>query len=265
MIRLLAVAVLVLVSTACVRTVSPDVGEEAVLIYKPWFFGHGGVDPTPVKTGRSIEWMSTSFVYVNMQPQQFEGNFADLMSSDGVPLDFHTSIRLQVTDSVRLISQFGPNWYAANVEQAFFNRVRTAVKKHGMNETAINTDAVEAIDAEVSSELEAYITSLDLPVKLLSVTVGKANPPDAVKNQRVETAQQEQRVLSEAKRDLAEQARKAAETSRAQADNAYRNALGLNPEQFVELERIRMQKEVCGTQGTGCTFIVGNAPIVVGR
>jgi hypothetical protein len=36
--------------------------------------------------------------------------------------------------------------------------VRTAVKKHGMNETAIQNTAIEEIDAEVTQALAAYIT-----------------------------------------------------------------------------------------------------------
>jgi hypothetical protein len=37
---------------------------------------------------------------------------------------------------------------------------------------------------------------------------------------------------------LAEQSRKAVEQSRADADNAYRNAMNLNPAQFVEMQSI---------------------------
>ncbi len=39
------------------------------------------------------------------------------------------------------------------------------------------------------------------------------------------------------------------------ADNAYRNAIGLSPDQFLQLEAIKAQKEVCGRGG--CTFIAG--------
>ena len=52
---------------------------------------------------------------------------------------------------------------------------------------------------------------------------------------------------------LAEDQRKAAEESRAAADNAYRQALGLSPEQYVQLKRIEMERAVCN-EGK-CTFI----------
>ena len=40
-----------LMTWACgIESVKPDAGHEAVLIEKPVLFGHGGVDPDPVKT-----------------------------------------------------------------------------------------------------------------------------------------------------------------------------------------------------------------------
>lgn len=261
--QMIAILVAAVGMTGC-RTVSPDAGHEAVLIMKPLFFGHGGVDPEPVKTGLIIAAMTTEAEYVSMQPIQVSEHFDDLMSSDGVPLDFDAVIRLQITDSVRLIKDFGPKWYQTNVGAEFRNRVRQSVRKHGMNETAINTAAVDDIDREVSKGMEAYFNEAKLPLRLIQMTVGKANPPDSIKNQRIETAAQQQRVLTEGQRKLAEDSRKAAEQSRAEADNAYRNAMQLSPEQFLSLERIKMQQAVCA--GGKCTFIVGNAtPIIDAR
>ncbi len=248
-----------LMMTGC-TVVNPDVGHEAVLVEKPWFFGHGGVDSEPVKTGLSFAALSTSYIDVNMQPVQYEEKFVDLMSSDGVPLDFDTTIALQVIDSVDLIKHFGPDWYQNNVEREFANTVRQAVRTHGMNEMAISTTAIDDVDAQVANHLTQYLKQINMPVRLLRVTVGRANPPDSVKNQRIETAQQEQRVQTEEQTKLAEDARKAAEESRAQADNAYRNALGLNPEQFIELQRINMEQKVCGPGGNAhCTFILNGS------
>lgn len=76
-------------------------------------------------------------------------------------------------------------------------------------------------------------------MKLVQVTVGKANPPDAIKNQRIATAEQQQRALTEQQKKLAEDQREQAELSRAKADNAYRNAMTLSAEQFLRLETIK--------------------------
>lgn len=244
-----------------VRSAKPDAGHEVVLVHKPVLFGHGGVDPTPVKTGRTYVLWTTDRVDVNMQPQQFTEHFDDLMSADGVPLDFDSAIRTKVTNSVKLIEAFGPAWYKNNVSAVFRNLVRQAVRKHGMNETAIDTTAIDKIDTEVSEAMSKYITETGLPIKLIDITIGKANPPDSIKSQRVETAAQQQRSLTEGQKKLAEDARKQAEESRAAADNAYRNAMQMHPDQFIELERLKMLANVCSHGG--CTFIIGQTGGIV--
>jgi SPFH domain / Band 7 family len=224
---------------------TPDAGHEIVLIEKPWFFGHGGVESEPVKTGRSYGALTTQGVDVYMQPQKLEVELRDTMTSDGVPITFHAIIIVQVTDSVALIRNFGTDWYRNNMEEQFKTMVRQAVRTRGMNETAISTSALDAIDAEIRDALTAFIAAKGLPVKLVTMTVGRANPPDSIKNQRIETATQEQRIL--------------AEQSRASADNAYREAMHLSPEQFIQLEMIKMQRAVCGEGKTACTFIQNGA------
>ena len=254
------VVVMLLLTWACgIESVKPDQSHEAVLIHKPIIFGHGGVDPTPVTTGRKYVWWTTDHVMINVQPIQFPEHFDDLMSLDGVPLDFDSVLRLKIVNSVELVKNFGMKWFENNVQAEFRNRVRQAVRKHGMNETAISTKAIEEIDTEISTAMEKYLSDAKLPVKLVQVTVGKANPPDSIKNQRVETAAQQQRVLTEQQRKLAEDSRKASEQSRAEADNAYRNAMQLSPEQFLRLETIKMQRDVCG--GGHCTFLMSDGKV----
>lgn len=264
-------ALLVFVTLTGCSKVNPDAGTEAVLTVKPWFFGTGGIDPTPVKPGLTWVAVTTNAVYINMQPRLFMIHFDDFMSSDGVPLDFDVALRLRITDSVKMVDKFGvdsialningkayhyPVWYVNNVHKNLENAVRQAVRKHGMNETAISTTAIDEIDKEITTALKEYIVSIGLPAELVDFTVGRANPPDAVKHQRIETATQEQRINTEKQRKLAEDQRLSAETSRAAADNAYRNNMQLSPEQFLRLEQIRMQREVCAHEK--CTFVVGS-------
>jgi regulator of protease activity HflC (stomatin/prohibitin superfamily) len=242
---------------------APDAGHEIVLVEKPLIFGHGGVNPIPVKTGRTFTAVTTSGIDVEMRPQRYEADLPDTMTSDGVPVSFHTIITLQVVDSVSLVKNFGEQWYRQNLEQPFAQFVRQAVRKHGMNETAISTTALDEIDAEIHDRLVAFIAETKLPVRLITVTVGRANPPDAIKNQRIETAAQEQRIQTEKQIKMAEDQRKLAEESRAAADNAYRQALGLSAEQYVQLKRIEMEAKVC-SEGK-CTFIDGQALPIIGK
>ena len=252
------VAFVALVLSAC-SSYAPAAGYEVVLVKKPWFFGHGGVVDTSVKTGRTYAALSTDGIYVYMQPKKFDTEMHDTMTSDGVPISFHAIVVLQVTDSVALIRNFGPGWYANNLEEQFKTMVRQAVRKRGMNETAISTTALDAIDSEIHDTLVDFIKEKGLPVRLVTMTVGRANPPDAIKNQRIETAAQEQRIQTEIQIKNAETQRKAAEEARAAADNAYRQAIGLSPEQYVQLKRVEMELKVCGDGK--CTFIENSGSV----
>lgn len=257
--------------TAC-GYASPDAGQEAVLVRKPWFFGDGGVDPVPVKTGSEVVASSTDAIYIDVTPRAFEVKFDDLMPSNGIPLDFVTVVRIQVTDAPRLVSDWGgavlneegkPNdsWFWRNIEPHYQNLVRDAVKKYDMNQLALTGAAIDSVNIEVEKGLATYIKRNKMPLKLLGVTIGRANPPDEIKHQRIETAAQQQREQTMAAAQRAEQSRKAAEQARAEADNAYRNQMGLTPEQFVDLERIKMQRETCKRN----TCIFGNASPVISR
>lgn len=257
--------------TAC-GYVAPDAGQEAVLIKQPWFFGSGGVDDTPVHTGSTVVASSTKAVLVSTTPTAFEVPFDNLMPSNSIPLDFHTVVRMQVTDTVELVKKWNGGatndkgeetnyWFWASVQPMYVNFVRQEVKKYDMNALALTGAAVDNVEAAVTQRLNAYIKANKMPVKLLSVTMGRAGLPDAIMAQKTETAAQQQRILTMEAQRQAEDSRKAAEQSRAEADNAYRSQMSLTPEQFVELKRIEMQRTAC-QRGT-CIF--GNGQALVSR
>lgn len=95
---------------------APDAGYEILLVKKPWFFGHGGIDAESIKNGVTFGALTTQSVRVHMQPQKFEADLADTMTSDGVAIKFHAIVVLRVTNSVDLISKFGVDWFKNNLE-----------------------------------------------------------------------------------------------------------------------------------------------------
>lgn len=258
--------VLALASVGC-SSVSPDAGTQAVLTYKPWFFGHGGVEPQPIEPGLTWVAFSTHADYVDLRPKRVDEQFDDLMTRDGVPLDFHAQFQYQVTNSVQLIQKFGIYWYAQNLQQPFRTVVRDAVKSRGLNEMAISASASAEVDAEVEKATQQLAKERSLPVTILGVSLGKANPPDSIKNQRIETATQEQRVITEQQRTLAERAAKDANAAKAEADAIYWQKMNstdgrnMDTNQYLEFLDIQMKKEAC--QRGNCTFIVGGATPLV--
>ena len=269
---------------------SPDAGHQVVWVEKPLIFGHGGVDANPVLPGREFGAITSDAVDVNMLPQRIDMEFDDMMTKSGVPVNFHVVATFTVIDSVKLVSKFvadriyqpwqcpkpgegcqgepeGWGFWNRNIDQPLRTAVRDSVKMRDMQEMAISQTAADAVGNEVATAAIKIVQQTGVPILFSAVNVGRVNPPDAIKNQRVETAAQEQRAITEQQTKLAEDQRKAAEQSRAAADNAYREAMQLSPDQFLQLERIKMQRDVCGKQGT-CTFFIGGGPnpvIDVGR
>jgi regulator of protease activity HflC (stomatin/prohibitin superfamily) len=273
--KILVVTLCAFVLTACSR-VTADAGEQRVLIEKPWFFGHGGVDPEPVTTGGIWVAASTDSVNVSMQPLRFDEEFEDMMSANNVPVSFHAAVRLQVTDAVELVRHFTggyncapePNansnqlcWYVTNVQKMFQNLIRSDCKRYTMSQLAIDQTSVQELESTVKKELEEYLDQQHMPVKVHEVVVGRVSPPKIVEDQQKETAAQQQRAQTEAQKKIAEDARRAAELSRAAADSAYQQAMGLTSQQFVELQRIKM----CAEKQT-CQVFLGSMPTpIVGK
>jgi len=83
--KLALLLVLTLSMLAGCRMYSPDAGHEIVLVEKPMIFGHGGIDPEPVKTGLSITAPTTEGVDVYMQPFKYETQLDDTMTKTGFP------------------------------------------------------------------------------------------------------------------------------------------------------------------------------------
>ena len=79
---------------------APDAGHEGVWVEKPIFFGHGGVDQNPVQPGREFGALTSSAVDVNMLPQRVDMEFDDMMTSSGVPVNFHVVATFTITDPV---------------------------------------------------------------------------------------------------------------------------------------------------------------------
>ena len=269
--RLIIAAACMLLS-AC-GYAAPDAGTEGVLVRKPWFFGSGGVDMESVKTGSTIVAGSTDVMYIPVSPLPFEIEFKDMMPSNGIPLDFHTTIRLQVNNAPLLVrdwnggatgddGRLNHSWFWGNIAPQFTNLVRSEVKNYDMGALAFNGAAIDEIDRKVFAQLSDFIKKNKIPVTLLSVTIGRATPPQAILDQRTETAAQQQREQTMVAQQKAEEARQGAEAARANADNAYNREMGLSPGQFVDLKRIEMQREACGK---GSTCIFGNATPIVGK
>ena len=244
--------VMVLGFTSC-TSVTPDAGQEAVLVHKPWFFGTGGVDMTPVETGLEYTWLSTDYVIVGMLPTKYDEQLDDVTSNDNTLLDFNTQIQLQVQDnkSPILIKNYGENWYANVIQEVYRNTVRNYISKFGPFDLMSNREVLDSINIAVKKDVENHIANLsaksgELPITVVNVLVGRAIPNDMQKEEMNRTAAATQaKRTEESRRDMLI-AKEAAERQRAIADKAYQDELGLNTDQFIQLRAWEIIKDKQG-------------------
>lgn len=253
--KAIALATMAVLASGC-SVVSVDAGEQAVLIDKPYIFGSGGVRDEPFDTGRSFTWFSTSFELVDIKPTLKDEPFDDLMSADTVPVDFKTSLQVQVTNSVALVKNYGKSWYENNIQRQYQAMVRDEARKYTMNELLTGQDTSAKMEVSVRRQLDEMIKSKKLPFKVTDISIGRAVPNKNVLEQIDQTAAQQQRSKTMMEATKAEEERKKAEKARAEADNAYRNEMNLSPDQFLQLESIKKYSEACVKAGN-CSLIFG--------
>ncbi len=236
-----------------------DAGHEGVLVTKPFFFGHGGVDPVPVTTGRAIVAITTQVIDVDVRPVQYSEHF-DIISAENAPVSFDAFLIANVLEgrSPELIQRFGPNWYVNNVKEAFRTFVREEVQKYPLFELTTKPGTRIRLQETIAQELQANLIDKNrMPILLNRVVIGSILPPKEVLRQTEQTIVQEQRRITMVEFQKAEEAREKAERQRGIADRAYRETLGLTAPEFVDLRRIEVQKEIVQHPPSNLTVIMG--------
>ena len=227
--------------TSC-HNVSPDADEEAVLIYKPWFFGHGGVDNNPVSTGLTWCFWTTHSERFKITPQRYDIEFDDIMSNDNTPLDYATYITLQVIPgkSPILMQNYGVNWFENNIEAVYRNFVREEISKYSPFDLMSNREICTKIDHDVKAKLDNHIAKLsaskEFPVTCREVITGRAKPNAKQLAEMNNTAAAIQARQTQERNEEMQKAREKAEAARAQADKAYMREMNLTPDQFITLK-----------------------------
>jgi SPFH domain / Band 7 family len=247
---------IVLMGVGCVAI---EAGHEGVLVEQPAFFGHGGVDPVPTKTGRINVWPTTKVIDVDIRPIQYSEHF-DIISAENAPVSFDAFLIANVIEgrSPELISKYGPNWYANNAKEAFRTFVREEVQKYPLFQLTTDPTTRQKLQDAIAKEVQTkLIEKQGIPVRLNRVVVGSILPPKGVVEQTTQTIIQEQRKITMVEFQKAEESREKAEKQRGIADRAYRESLGLTAPEFVDLRRIEVQKEIVQHSPAALTVIMG--------
>ena len=225
---------------------SVDAGEEAVLTYQPWIFGHGGVDPEPISTGAIWTAWTTRVDRFPIVPIKMTERFTDLTASDNVAIDFDTYLTLKIKkgETPKLRELSGMNWYSNKVKDQYRMIVRNEARSRSSIDLRTSQDAILSAQDRIKNKITEYIKSIDLPVEVIKVNISKVIPPDEVLAESAKTAAQKQRKQTQEQRKLAEDARAAAEKAAALADKAYTQELGMTTDQFLRNKELEIMSKV---------------------
>lgn len=251
-------AVMAIVAMFSIQGCSPqsiDAGNEGVVVKQPWFFGHGGVEPVPEKTGLVWTAVTTSVVQVPVRPFNKTEKFADLITSDNQPVDFDVHMTFQHIEGQTpyLYQKFGDTWYESKLMGPIRNDIREFVKKKSMLVMSTDPDVTNELQDVIMKKTTAFIKQEKIPTTIVTVSVGKVMPPESVIKATEETAAQRQRVLTQEAAVKAEQAREIAQRAAAKADKAYMQEMNMSPAQYLkmrELDIIAQKQDVKVFLGT---------------
>lgn len=238
------IVIICMIMTSC-KFSRVDADEEAVLVEKPWFFGHGGVCETPITTGNSwIAW-TTGAVKFKITPVQYDEKFSDIMSSDNTPVDLtaHVLIQINKGSTPILLQNFGENWYSNDIQKDLCNEVRNEISKYPMIELTCKRTIYDNASKQIEKVLIAKVQKERIPITIMKVIIDKASPNAEVMEEYNKTAAQLQAKQTQLAASEMQSYRKMAEEKRAEADDAYRVKMSLTPEQYIKLRSVEIEKE----------------------
>jgi regulator of protease activity HflC (stomatin/prohibitin superfamily) len=231
-------------TTSCYR-VQPDPGQESVLVYKPYLFGHGGVDETPISTGSTWCVITTEHKEFPITPITVTEDFTNMIPSDNTPVSFSVYLKCQIRsgETPTLYKNFGANWYENNLQASFRTMVRDKASAFKMFELASKREISSQLEKDIFKDISDYTKQINLPVTIMQVSIGAVTPPEQVLTETKNTAAQNQSILTQKARADAELSRKQAEINKAIADMAYQNQMKMTIAEYLHLRQLEIEKE----------------------
>ena len=246
--------------TSCIGCTTVDADEETVLIDKPWFFGHGGVQKNAVETGLKWIWWSTDTETFKIIPIKHQVDMNDLFSDDNTPLDFHTVIITQIEKGKTpiLLQNYGVDWFNTNIYNEYCNLVRDHISQHSPFDLMSNRAILNEIDTKVLKQMQDFVAKLskekEFPIIIRQVTIGKATPNEKQLEEMNNTAKAVQAKQTQEREAEVQLAREKAERQRAKADKAYMEEMHLSTSDFISLKWI---ETIAAKNGANIDVLVG--------
>ena len=228
-----------------VQRVSVEVGEEATLIKKPWFYGKKGINLSPITEGTIWSVKSTDIEKITIQPFPINEHFKQLLTSDNIPLDIdiHFTFQHIKGKTPELIQTFGKDlsWYTNNLKEPLSNSVRMFIKKTSFE--AMTQEENTSIDLQETMVfgIKDFLTAQNIPTQLLDVRVGAINIPKSILKIALKNEEKKQMLQTEI-------LRKNIEEASAEADRAYMKKMNINVKEYIKLKQLELKTKELNNQ-----------------
>ena len=245
---MIAVMFTALSMTSC-QLCTVDGGEEGVFIKQPWFFGQGGVQLEPLTNGSEWKVFSTEYIKYSVVNTKYSVSFDDIATDETTPLDItaHLFLKIKPGKSAILHMNYGPNWYANNIEDVFSKHIRNFVSMHDMRTLISVRECYDAIEKSLQIDMTEYIAELskvkEFPIEIVNIVVDKAKPNKDVTEELNNTAIYMQQKQTEMMKQAMQVERKKTEHLRALADKEYQLTMGFTPQQFISLRALELENQ----------------------
>lgn len=256
--NIFATVVMVTSLTGCFSPTSVDGGVEGVMIKQPYFFGSGGVYPTPIEAGLAWTAWSTKVERFNIKPVKYKESFIDLTASDNVAIDFDSYLTLKITKGKTPIiyELSGVEWYKNKVQDYYRQAVRNEFRTRSSIDLRTNPKVINEAQIVIFEKMKAYVKDIELPVSVVKFVTGKVVPPNELLKEAANTAAEKQKIKTQEARVKTETQRALAEAKAALADKAYASEFNMNTEQFLRNKRLDI---MANAVKNGNTTLIMNA------
>ena len=243
----LSVVALVAMTLASCSLAKVEGDEVGVFVKKPWFFGSGGVEVTPLLEGS--EWMvaSTDLIVYKSVIEKYSETFDDIASDDGTPLDMtaHVFIRVIPEKAPILHKNYGQDWYDNNIKEVFRERVRNFISTYNMRSLISEREIYDTVKVDIMKDLKGYVDFCsqrkEFPIEITNVIVDKAKPNEGVLEELNNTAIYMQQSQTESMKQEMQKQRDKTEYLRAIADKRYQQTMNLSADQFIKLKALDVE------------------------
>jgi len=228
-----------------VKRTTVNVGEEAVVIKKPWFLGKSGIESKPITTGTIWAVASTEIKIISLKAFNIEESFNSLFTHDYIPINFniYMTFRYKKGKSVLLVKEFGSKdeWYQHLLSKPLQKSIEMEVKQRTLLELSSDPFQIEELKNSIIFGVEDFIKKQNIPVELLTLNISKISPPQAL----IDMALKKEIAKNERERQTF---KKEAEEIAIEADRAYMLRMNMTPRQYLELKRIELDNRKLSNQ-----------------